>query len=42
MAEGVTEISNTQYIRRGYENIDEKLRQLGAQVEWIEREIKEY
>ncbi len=40
IAEGTTEISATQFIRRGYENIDVKLRQLGARVEWITRETK--
>ncbi|MBQ2955418.1 MAG: UDP-N-acetylglucosamine 1-carboxyvinyltransferase [Clostridia bacterium] len=38
IAEGTTEIGSTQFIRRGYENIDVKLRQLGAKVEWITRE----
>ena len=40
IADGTTEISATQFIRRGYENIDVKLRQLGARVEWITRETK--
>ena len=38
IAEGTTEIGATHFIRRGYENIDVKLRQLGAKVEWITRE----
>ena len=38
IAEGTTEISNGHFIRRGYENIDKKLTQLGAQVEWSTRE----
>lgn len=42
MAEGTTEISGVQYIRRGYEHIDSKLRQLGARVEWIKREVGDY
>ena len=33
IATGTTEISNAHYIRRGYEHIDVKLRQLGADVE---------
>lgn len=33
LAEGVTEISGTKYIMRGYENIDLKLQKLGAQIE---------
>ena len=33
IAEGVTEISEIQYIMRGYEYIDQKLRALGADVE---------
>ncbi len=35
MADGVSEISGIQYIQRGYEHIDEKLRQLGAEVEYV-------
>ncbi len=35
MAEGVTEISGVEYIMRGYEHFDEKLRSLGAQIEHI-------
>ncbi|MBQ6594182.1 MAG: UDP-N-acetylglucosamine 1-carboxyvinyltransferase [Clostridia bacterium] len=35
MAEGVTEISGVEYILRGYERFDEKLRSLGARVERI-------
>ena len=42
IAEGTTEISGVQYIRRGYENIDLKLRQLGAKVEWVSREVNDY
>ncbi len=38
IAEGTTEISDAQYIRRGYENIDRKLRQLGAKLAWSTRE----
>lgn len=33
IAEGTTEISDINYIDRGYERIDEKLRQLGAKIE---------
>lgn len=32
VAEGTTQISNTQYIERGYENLDGKLRELGAKI----------
>jgi len=35
MANGKTEISNINYIDRGYENLDEKLRSLGAQIKRI-------
>ncbi len=38
MAEGTTEISGVHFIKRGYENIDQKLKQLGARVEWITRD----
>ena len=38
IAQGHTEISNAHFIRRGYEHIDQKLRQLGADVEWCKRE----
>ena len=31
-AEGISEISNIEYVLRGYENIDEKLRKLGAEI----------
>lgn len=33
IAEGETELSNINYIDRGYENIDQKLRNLGADIE---------
>ena len=36
MTEGDTYIDNVQYIMRGYEHIDSKLRQLGADAEYIE------
>ncbi len=42
IAEGTTEISGAQFIRRGYENIDQKLRQLGARIERISREVSDY
>ena len=32
MAHGVTEIYNIKYIDRGYENMEAKLRSLGAQI----------
>ena len=32
IADGVSEIYNLQYIDRGYENLEEKLRALGAQI----------
>jgi UDP-N-acetylglucosamine 1-carboxyvinyltransferase len=35
MAEGVTEISGVEYIMRGYERFDEKLRSLGALIERV-------
>ncbi|OFQ05365.1 UDP-N-acetylglucosamine 1-carboxyvinyltransferase [Streptococcus sp. HMSC062D07] len=36
MAEGKTEITNVEFILRGYSNIIEKLRKLGADIELIE------
>ena len=36
MAEGRTEITNVEFILRGYSNIIEKLRNLGADIELIE------
>ena len=36
--EGITEISNIEYILRGYENLDEKLRKLGAEIKVKEGE----
>ena len=35
MADGVTEISGVEYILRGYEHFDAKLRSLGASVEHV-------
>ena len=35
MAEGVTEISGVEYIMRGYEHFDDKLRSLGAHIEHL-------
>ncbi len=37
-AKGITEISNIEYILRGYENFDEKLRKLGANIKVKEGE----
>ncbi len=36
MAEGTTDIGHTEFIHRGYECIDKKLRDLGADVHWAE------
>ena len=36
MAEGTTIINNTEYIDRGYEKIDQKLKNVGAEIERIE------
>ncbi len=38
MSDGLTEISGVEYIMRGYERIDEKLRQLGACIEHVRGE----
>ena len=38
IAEGTTEISGVKYIRRGYENLEEKLHSLGARIKRIERD----
>ena len=35
MANGVSDISGTQFLQRGYEHLDEKLRALGGDVEYI-------
>jgi len=32
-ADSATEVSNIQYLHRGYEKMDEKLRNLGADIE---------
>lgn len=37
-AEGISEITNVQYIERGYENIIGKLRALGAQIEAVDED----
>ena len=34
-AEGTTEIYNLEHIDRGYENIEEKFRKLGAKIERV-------
>ena len=34
-AEGTTEIYNLQHIDRGYENIEEKFRKIGAKIERV-------
>ncbi|MBQ4452220.1 MAG: UDP-N-acetylglucosamine 1-carboxyvinyltransferase [Clostridia bacterium] len=36
MADGVSDISGVQFIHRGYEHIDEKLRALGAEAEFVQ------
>lgn len=40
-AEGVTKIGQIEYINRGYENYYENLRNLGAHIELIEKDIAE-
>jgi UDP-N-acetylglucosamine 1-carboxyvinyltransferase len=35
-ADGTTEIGNIRHIDRGYERIDERLRELGAQITRVE------
>jgi UDP-N-acetylglucosamine 1-carboxyvinyltransferase len=39
-ADGVTEIANVRQIDRGYERIDERLRQLGARIDRVEDTTK--
>lgn len=41
MAEGITEVSGTCHIDRGYENFDEKLRNLGAGIERVAESLEE-
>ena len=43
-AEGITTIDDIVYIQRGYENFDEKLRGLGAQIECVssQREARKF
>ena len=36
IAEGKTEVYNLEHIDRGYENIEEKFRKLGAKIERVE------
>ena len=36
VAKGTTDIYNLEYIDRGYENIEEKFRSLGAKIERVE------
>ena len=37
-AKGITTVNNAEYILRGYENLDKKLRSLGAKIELINRD----
>lgn len=39
MAEGVTEVTNTVFIDRGYERFEEKLRSLGASIKRLESNV---
>ena len=43
-ADGVTVVDDIYYIQRGYENLEGKLRQLGAQIEKVssEKEIQKF
>ena len=43
-AEGITIVEDIVYIQRGYENFEEKLRMLGAQIEKVttEKEIQKF
>ena len=43
-AEGITVVDEIQYIERGYESLEEKLRQLGAQIEKVctDKEIQKF
>ena len=43
-AEGVTVVDDIVYIQRGYENFEEKLRSLGAEIERVssEKEIQKF
>ena len=43
-AEGITIVDDIYYIERGYENLDEKLRGLGAKIEKVasEKEIQKF
>ena len=36
MASGITEVTNTVFIDRGYERFEDKLRSLGAKIERVE------
>ena len=35
-ADGITEVSRVYHIDRGYEHLDEKLRELGAEIERVQ------
>ena len=41
-ADGVTEVSRVYHIDRGYEHLDEKLQELGAHIERVKSEGKEW
>jgi UDP-N-acetylglucosamine 1-carboxyvinyltransferase len=38
IADGVTEITNVEHLKRGYEDIDAKLRALGAKIDFVTQE----
>ena len=43
-AQGITQVENIEYVRRGYENLVNKLIKIGAQIEeerWKRSETKE-
>ncbi|PLV57612.1 UDP-N-acetylglucosamine 1-carboxyvinyltransferase [Thermotoga sp. SG1] len=41
IAEGSTEINNVEHIFRGYENVVEKFKKLGAEIEYVPGEVEE-
>ena len=43
-AEGITIVDDIQYIERGYEDLDRKLRELGASIEKVssEKELQKF
>ena len=41
VAKGETKVENVEYILRGYEKFDKKLKQIGADIQFVQEQSKE-